>query len=75
VTVVVWLKNNNLPVKNTQHYNIITTTNPGVDDLIVPNLKINTITSEDEGNYYNRTMVTTSKYVVSNEFFFSNNIS
>ena len=50
VTIVVWLKDN-LPVKNTQHYNI---------------------TSEDEGIYtcycyYNRTVVTTSKYVVSNE--------
>ena len=71
VTIVVWLKDN-LPVKNTQHYNIITTTNPGVDDLIVSNLNINTITSEDEGIYtcycyYNRTVVTTSKYVVSNE--------
>ena len=71
VTIVVWLKDN-LPVKNTQHYNIITTTNPGVDDLIVSNLNINTITSEDEGTYtcycyYNTTMVTTSKYVVSKE--------
>ena len=71
VTIVVWLKDN-LSVKNTQHYNIITTTNPGVDDFIVSNLNINTITSEDEGTYtcycyYNRTMVTTSKYVVSNE--------
>ena len=71
VTIVVWLKDN-LPVKNTQHYNIITTTNPGVKDLIVSNLNIHTITSEDEGTYvcycyYNRTMVTSSKYVVSNE--------
>ncbi|XP_065884426.1 hemicentin-1-like isoform X2 [Dysidea avara] len=71
VTIVVWLKDN-LPVKNTQHYNIITTTNPGVDDLIVSNLNINTITSENEGTYtcycyYNRTMVTTSKYVISNK--------
>ncbi|XP_065884414.1 hemicentin-1-like isoform X2 [Dysidea avara] len=71
VTIVVWLKDN-LPVKNTQHYNIITTTNPGVDDLIVSNLNINTITSEDEGTYtcycyYNRTMVTSSKTVVSNK--------
>ena len=71
VTIVVWLKDN-LPVKNTQHYNIITTTNPGVDDLIVSNLNIATITSEDEGTYtcycyYNRTMVTSSKTVVSNK--------
>ena len=71
VTIVVWLKDN-LPVKNTQHYNIITTTNPGVDDLIVSDLNINTITSKDEGTYscycyYNRTMVITSKYVISNE--------
>ncbi|XP_065886340.1 titin-like isoform X2 [Dysidea avara] len=71
VTIVVWLKDN-LPVKNTQHYNIITTTNPGVDDLIVSNLNINTITSEDEGTYtcycyYNRTMVTSSKNVISNK--------
>ena len=71
--MVVWLKDN-LPVKNTQHYNIITTTNPGEDDLIVSNLNINTITSEDEGTYtcycyYNRTMVTSNKYVVSNEVF------
>ena len=71
VTIVVWLKDN-LPVKNTQHYNIITTTNPGVDDLIVSNLNINTIASENEGTYtcycyYNRTMVTTSKYVISNK--------
>ena len=69
VTIVVWLKDN-LPVKNTQHYNIITTTNPGVDDFIVSNLNINTITSEDEGTYtcycyYNKTMVTTSKTVLS----------
>ena len=71
VTIVVWLKDN-LPVKNTQHYNIITATNPGVEDLIVSNLNINSITSEDEGTYvcycyYNRSMVTSSKPVVSNE--------
>ena len=71
VTIVVWLKDN-LPVKNTQHYNIITTNNPGVEDLIVSNLNINSITSEDEGTYvcycyYNRSMVTSSKYVVSDE--------
>ena len=71
VTIVVWLKDN-LPVKNAQHYNIITTTNPGVEDLTVSNLNINSITSEDEGTYvcycyYNRSMVTSSKPVVSNE--------
>ena len=71
VTIVVWLKDN-FQVKNTQHYNIITTTNPGVEDLIVSNLIINSITSEDEGNYvcycyYNRTVVSSSKPVVSNE--------
>jgi len=75
VTVVVWLKDN-LPVKNTQHYNIITATNPGVDDLIVSNLNINSITSKDEGIYscycyYNTTMVITSKRIISDRALFN----
>ena len=70
VTIVVWLKNN-WPIQDTEHYKINTTTNPGVEDLIISDLSINAFTGHDQGIYtcycyYNRTMVTTSKPVLSN---------
>ena len=44
VTIVVWLKDN-LPVKNTQNYNIITTTDPGVEGRVQTKIVLSTMPS------------------------------
>jgi len=69
VTIIVWLKDD-IPVKNTEHYTIITTTNPPRDNYIVSNLYINSVTKKDEGIYacycyYNTTMVTSRRPIIS----------
>lgn len=80
VTIVVWLKDGLHKINSTEHYTITTTTNPGVVDLIISELKINIVTTDDQGAYscycyYNTSLVTSSKPIKSNRKVFEVNIS
>ncbi|XP_065885439.1 hemicentin-1-like isoform X2 [Dysidea avara] len=71
VSIIVWLKDD-FEVTQTPHYTITTTADPTTKYLLTTTLTISSVTSEDNGKYtcycyYNRSMVTSSHYVTSNQ--------
>jgi len=71
VSVIVWLKND-FQVTESSHFTISTTTEPTSKFQITTTLTISSVTTEDDGKYtcycyYNRSMVTSSQYVTSNQ--------
>ena len=70
-SIIVWLKDD-FQVTDPSHYTIITTADPTSKDHITTTLTISSVTNEDDGKYtcycyYNRSMVTSSQYVTSNQ--------
>ncbi|XP_065884527.1 uncharacterized protein [Dysidea avara] len=71
VTIVVWTKSG-MAINSSDHYRISTFTKPAIDDLVISELTINTITAADQGRYtcycyYNGELVTSSKPVISEQ--------
>ena len=71
VTIVVWTKSGTA-INSSDHYRISTFTKPAIDDLVISELTINTITAADQGRYtcycyYNGELVTSSKPVISEQ--------
>jgi len=71
ITIIVWLKND-FEVTQSSHTTITTITDSTTKNLLTTILTISSVTSEDNGKYtcycyYNRSMVTSAKYVTSNQ--------
>ena len=74
VTIVVWTKDDTI-LNSSDHYKITTFTKPAIEDLIISELVISTITPEDQGIYtcycyYNAKLVTSSKPIISKQQIF-----
>jgi len=71
VTIIVWMKDDTT-INSSEHYSIETFTKPAIENLLISELTINKVTSEDYGKYYcycyyNRKLVLSSKPVISEQ--------